>query len=214
MPTTVFYARQSFGLSALRYGSSHVTLPFAWGALSAGASTFGFGEYREVHLSAGVARSFQFGTSREVHFGMTARYYNTSISSYGSAGALAVNGGFIVRLLRSLRLGAHATNLTGRALVEGEPLPQTLAVGLEYRPVDRMRVLVDLFKDVQFPFSVRGGLEIRPVGLLALRAGVTTAPVRFSGGAGVRLDPVRADIAVEQHQELGWSPSASLRIHW
>jgi hypothetical protein len=120
----------------------------------------------------------------------------------------------MVRLLRSLRLGAHATNLNGPSLVDGEPLPRTLAVGLSYRALEQMRVLVDAFKDVRFPLSVRGGLEVRPVSLLALRAGITTAPVRFTGGAGVRLGRLQANIAMEQHQVLGWSPSASLRVQW
>jgi len=212
--TAVFYARQSFGLSALRYGASHVTVPFGWGAVSAGASTFGFDEYREVHLSGGYARSFAFGTTRRAHLGIAIRYHHTSIPSYGNAGALGVNAGVMVRLLRSLQLGAHATNVNGPSLVDGEPLPRTLAVGLSYRALKQLRVLADVFKDVRFPLSVRGGLEIRPVSTLALRAGVTTAPVRFTGGAGIRLGPLRAHVAVEQHQELGWSPSASLRVQW
>ncbi len=212
--TAVFYARQNFGLSVLRYGASHVTVPFDWGAVSTGASTFGFEEYREVHLSAGYARSVQFGTSRAAHFGLTTRYYHTSIANYGSAGALGLNLGFVIRLLRSLRLGAHATNVNGSRLVKEEPLPRTLAIGLSYQALRRVQVLVDVFKDVRFPTSVRGGIEVFPVSSLALRAGVTTAPVRFMGGAGVRLGPFRADVAAEQHQELGWSPSASLTLDW
>jgi hypothetical protein len=98
--------------------------------------------------------------------------------------------------------------------VNGEPIPRTLAVGLQYRALRQMYVLVDLFKDVRFPTAVRSGIEVRPVSVLALRAGVTTAPVRFMGGVGIHLGPLRADLAAEQHQELGWSPSASLRVHW
>jgi hypothetical protein len=213
-PRAVFYARESFGLSALRYGATHVTVPFDWGAVSTGASTFGFEDYREVHLSAGYARSVQFGTSRSVHVGATARYHHTSIAGYGSAGALGLNVGVGLRLLRSLRLGAHATNVNGASLVANEPIPRTLAVGLSYRALDQMHVLVDVFKDVRFPTTVRGGLEVRPVEPLALRAGVTSVPVRFAGGVGVRLGPLRADVAVNQHQELGWSPSASLQVRW
>jgi hypothetical protein len=212
--TAAFYARQSFGLAALRYGATHVAVPLDWGTLSGGASTFGFDDYREVHLSAGLARRLQLGTARFLHVGLTTRYYHTSIPEYGSASALGVNAGFVVSLLRALHLGAHATNLSGSALVDGEPIPRTLAVGLQYRALRQMYVLVDLFKDVRFPTAVRSGIEVRPVSVLALRAGVTTAPVRFMGGVGIHLGPLRADLAAEQHQELGWSPSASLRVHW
>lgn len=213
-PTVAFYAREGFGLSALRYGATHVAVPFSWGAVSGGASTFGFEDYREVHLSAGYARGVQFGTSRSVHLGLTARYYHTSIAGYGNAGTLGVNAGLILTLLRSLSLGAHATNVSGSALTEGESIPRTLAVGLRYQALKQMRVLVDVFKDVRFPTSVRGGIEVSPVSVLTLRAGITTTPVRFMGGISVHLGPLRADIAAEQHQELGWSPSASLRVQW
>jgi len=212
--TALFYARQSFGLSALRYGASHVAVPLEWGTLSSGLSTFGFDEYREIHASAGYAYAVPFGTARRVRLGTTVRYYHTSIEGYGNAGTVGLNLGLGVSLLRSLHLAAHATNVNGATLVNGEPLPRTLAVGLYYDALDSVQITADLFKDVRFPMSVRGGLEVTPVGPLALRAGVTTTPVRFAGGAGVHLGPLRADVAAEQHQTLGWSPSVSLRVCW
>lgn len=212
--TALFYARQSFGLSVLRYGASHAALPFEWGTISTGISTFGFEDYREVHASAGYARSLSFGTSRSLSLGTTVRYHHTSITGYGSAGNVALNLGLGVALLHALHLGVHATNLNGASLVEREPLPRTLAVGLHYRALQHLRVLVDVFKDVRFPATARAGIEVRPVSPLSLRVGVTTRPVRFAGGAGIRLGPLDAHIAAEEHQELGWSPSASLRARW
>jgi hypothetical protein len=212
--TTLFYARQGFGLSALRYGASHAALPFDWGTASAGVSTFGFEDYREVHVSAGYARSLSLGTSRSLSVGTRVRYHHTSIVEYGSAGTVALNLGLRVALLHTLHLGVHATNLNGTSLVDREPLPRTLSVGVHYRALQDLRVLVDAFKDVRFPVSARAGLEVRPVTPLFLRIGITTKPVRFSGGAGIRVGPLDAHIAAEEHQELGWSPSASLRARW
>ena len=213
-PTALFYARQSFGLKALRYSATHVAIPVSWGILSGGASTFGFEDYREVHLSLGYARALQFGTTRSLRVGGAFRMHHTSIAQYGRASALGLNLGLGLRLLHALHLGAMATNVTGAALVPEEPLPRTLAVGLFYRALDDVRVVVDAFKDARFPLTVRGGLEVRPVSPLFLRAGVTTTPTRLRVGAGVRLGPLNADVAAEQHQRLGWSPSASLRVRW
>jgi hypothetical protein len=213
-PTAVFYAREGFGLTALRYGATHVALPFQWGTVSAGASTFGVEAYREIHLSTGYARGVQLGTARQFRVGTTLRYHHTAIADYGGAGALALNVGLGVAVLRSLHLGAVATNVNGAALVDEVPIPRTLAVGLFYRALPDVSVLVDVFKDVRFPAAVRGGLEVQPVAPLFLRIGVTTTPVRFSGGAGVRLGPLFAQVAAEQHQALGWTPSASLRVRW
>lgn len=213
-PVANFYAREGLGLSALRYGASTFTFPLDWGVASAGASTFGFDQYREVHASAGYAQTLHLGTSRSFHVGAVTRYHHVSIPDYSSAGAVGLNLGVLVSLLPSLYLGAHATNVNGPSWADRQPLPRTLSVGFHYQPLDRVTVLTDVFKDVRFPLSVRGGIEVRPVHTLALRAGITTAPVRFMTGAGVYLGPLRADVAAEQHQELGWSPSASLRVNW
>lgn len=209
-----FFTRESFGFSVLRYGAVYSTWPTDWGVASGGAGTFGGEGYREVHYSLGYARDLQFGTSRHVYVGLTARYYHTRIEGYGGAGAFGLHLGLLVPLLPALHFGAHVTNVNSPALVDGEPLPQTLAVGLQYRATDRLLVVTDVFKDLSFPVAVRGGLEVRPISILALRAGATTSPTRFTGGVGLRLDWIQAHIAAEQHAELGWSPSASIEIHW
>jgi len=208
------YAREGFGLSALRYGTAVVSVPMEWGAVSGGAGTFGFEDYREIHLDAAVARGFSFGTSRSVHAGLRLRYYHTRITDYGSAGALGLHLGLLVRLLPTLQFGAHATNLNAPSLTDGEVLPRTLAVGLKYQAHSTLQVLADVFKDLAFPPSIRGGLEYHPVPALALRSGVTTAPTQFTVGAGVDIGPVEAGVAAEQHQELGWTPSVSFLVAW
>jgi len=74
--------------------------------------------------------------------------------------------------------------------------------------------VVDDFKDLDFPLSLRGGVEVQPVDALRLRTGVASQPARFTAGAGVVVGRLRADVAAEQHQTLGWSPAASLGIRW
>lgn len=209
-----FFARESFGLSALRYGAVYGTWPTAWGVAAGGASTFGGDGYRELHYSLGYARGIQIGTTRRVYLGVLGRYYHTQIDGYGSSGAAGIHLGILVALLPTLHFGAHATNVNGPSLVEGEALPQTLAIGLQYQATSQLLVVTDIRKDLDFPASVRAGLEVQPLSQLALRAGITTAPVRFTGGVGLHLGPLRAHVAAEQHAELGWSPSASLDVQW
>jgi hypothetical protein len=209
-----FFARQAFGLSSLRYGAVAGTWPARWGAATVGASTFGGDGYREVQYSLGYARTLQFGTSRDVSVGLTGRYYHTRIDGYGGSGALGIHLGLLLPLLPALHFGAHATNVNGPSLVDGEALPQTLAVGLQYHVGPRLLVVGDVFKDLSFPASIRAGLEVRPLPVLALRAGVTSAPTRFTGGVGLRLERIRAQVAAEQHAALGWSPSASFNVRW
>lgn len=209
-----FYVREGFGLSVLRYGAVFGTWPTSLGTFSTGASTFGSEAYRETHLTLGYARPLSLGTTRSTNVGLTARYYHTSIEGYGNNGALGIHLGMLLPLLPSLQFGAHATNVNNPSLVEGELLPQTLSVGLTYKADSEILVVADVIKDLDFPVSMRGGIEVYPISILALRAGLTTTPTQFAGGVGLRLNHLHADLAAEQHLELGWSPSASLRIDW
>jgi hypothetical protein len=210
-----FYARQDFGLAELRLGSAFLVEPTRLGHLAAGASTFGFEDYREVHLTAGYARGIALGTSRRLHVGAFARYVRTQLGgSYGQAGALGLSLGGLVQVLPALSFGAHATNVNAPRLAGRDELPQTLAAGLAYDATDRFRVVADVFKDIDFPLSARAGVEVAPVEALAVRAGVTTEPTRFSAGAGVRVGHLAADVAAEQHLDLGWSPSVALSVWW
>lgn len=212
--SVTFFVRQSFGLAELRYGAVHYAEPTRFGTVSGGAGTFGFEAYREVHANLGFARSVQLGTSRQLHVGLNGRYYSTSIEGFGSASAAGLNLGLLVEVLPDLHFGAHATNVNGPTMGREEALPQTLAVGLSYRAEQRLRVVVDAFKDLDFPLSLRGGVEVQPVDALRLRTGVASQPARFTAGAGVVVGRLRADVAAEQHQTLGWSPAASLGIRW
>lgn len=212
--TITFYGREAYGLSLLRYGAVHGAWPMDWGTVSMGGSTFGGDAYREVHYSFGLARGFQLGTARHIQVGLRARYYHTQIDEYGGAGALGLHVGLLVPLLPSVHFGARVTNVNEPSLVDGEPLPQTLSVGLQYRVSRQVFVVMDVFKDLAFPAAVRGGLEVHPVPALALRAGITSTPTRFTGGIGLQLGWIRAHVAAEQHADLGWSPAASLELRW
>ena len=213
-PVAVVFARESFGLSPLRYGTAHVALPLNGVVASGGAGTFGFSDYRELHVNLGAARSVQLGTTRSLHLGLNLRYHHLRIPDYGRGGALAVNAGIAAEVLPPLLLGAHATNLLGAALASTIPVPQTLAVGLGYLASPDVWVLADVVKDLDAPVSLRGGLEILLLDLLALRTGVATQPRRWTAGTGVAVGGLSADLAAERHPELGWSPSAALTIRW
>lgn len=209
-----FFAGQAFGLPELRVGHAHVRMPFGSVTASAGAGTFGFAAYREVHGVASVARGVGLGTSRRIYVGVAGRMVHTSIAEYGSTATFSADAGLWVPVLPVLAVGAHATNLTGAQVTDGEPLARSLTVGTRYEPTRRVTLTADVAKDVAFPASVRVGLEVRVVPALALRGGTSTQPSRFSTGVGVSLGPLTAEAAAERHPTLGWSPAAGLHLRW
>lgn len=215
-----FYATQGFGLSEMRLGALRYAEPTPWGTFAGGARTFGFDAYRETAFTLGYARGVRLGTSRRVYAGLAARYYRLSLgersdgASYGSAGALGLSLGVLARPLPRLTLGAAATNVNGPSYAEGSDLAQTLSLGLAYQASDRLLVAADVFKDIDFPLSVRAGLEVLPVEVLAVRVGVATVPARVTAGIGLRLGRLRARLAAERHETLGWTPAAALGLQW
>lgn len=210
----VFYAQEAYRLQALRLTGVHSVVPLAWATVTGGLSAFGFEDYQEVYASAGVARGFALGTTRKVYAGARLRYYHTHISSYGSARALGLSMGLLVAALPTLHLGAQLINLNAPSLTRDSSLPQVLALGVAYQAHTSAQILLDLVKDIDFPLSVRSGLEVYPVPRLALRVGVATEPTRFAAGAGLRVGRLRADLAADRHLDLGWTPSIALGLQW
>ncbi len=210
-----FFASEGFRMSALRLGAVQYAEVGSWGAAAGGARTFGYEDFRETTFHLGYARGFSLGTTRTFWAGLDVRYHQVALGGgYGSAGAVGLSLGGLVRLLPALHLGFHATNLNAPRLNGREELPRTLSIGLSYAPAERLLVVLDAFKDLDYPVSVRGGLEIRPVDALALRIGAATQPVRLTAGLGLRLGRLRAGIAAERHQALGWTPAASFGLQW
>lgn len=210
----LFFAHEAYALAELRLAGVYYIEPTGIGTFSAGASAFGYSDYREMYAIVGYARSFTLGTTRHVYAGLHVRYHRTQIAGYGHARALDLSVGGLVSVLPTLDFGFHATNLNGATLTQDTALPRTLALGISYLAADRLRIVMDAFKDIDFPVSLRGGLEIDLVPALTLRTGVTTNPTRFAAGVGVRIGRLSADVAAEQHLELGWSPAVALGVYW
>lgn len=215
-----FYATEGFGLAELRLGALRYAEPTAWGTFAAGARTFGASAFRETVFTLGYGHGLRLGTTRRLYVGAAARYFRIALgersdgASYGSADAVGLTIGALVRPLPRLVIGVAAANVNGPSYTHGSPLPQTLAVGLAYQATRRLLVVADAFKDIDFPLSVRAGLEVIPVEVLALRTGVATAPARITAGVGLRLRRLRACLAAERHETLGWTPAAGLAVQW
>ena len=210
------FASQTFGFSEMRTGAMVFAEPFAWGTVAAGARSYGFDAYRETHALLGASRGFSLGTTRAFHVGVALRYHHLALAApYGSAGTIGVSAGWLVEILPPLTLGFHATNVNIPE-IGGVDLPRTFALGLSYEAAPNVTLVVDSVKDVFWPVTLRGGVEFKPVDALALRAGATLQPARYTLGAGVRAGRLRADVAADRHEvaELGWTPSLSLAFEW
>lgn len=219
--SVALFASQPFGLSELRIVSLAAAVPTPYGSAALTARTYGFEDYRETSLGLGVARAIPLSRSRRVHVGIHARLHTIVFGGdFGSTSTFTVSAGALVDVLRGVTFGVHARNLLAPRDTEARleaPLSTEpgLEVGLAYRPIASTSVLLAVDRGVDdFETSVRGGLEIRPVEMLAVRAGFTTAPARISLGAGVDVSRVHAALAFENHEALGWTPAIDLLVRF
>lgn len=209
-----FFAREAFGLSELRFGAVQFVYPGRRSAVSLGVGTFGYDAFRLTHYEAGFAHALHFGTSRSIAAGLNVRYYTVSAGHYGSAGTWGLSAGWFLPLLPDLFVGFQATNVVMPKRTGSEALPRSLAFGIGYRADARLLVAGDVYKDALFPASLRAGVELLPIPMLALRTGITTHPSRYTTGFGLYTGPLVVDLTAEYHAVLGWSPSMALSIRW
>jgi hypothetical protein len=208
------FASQAFGLAELRVGALAVAEPTRFGTIAGTARTYGFSDFRETSVGLGFARSIPVSATRAVHGGLHLRYYAVSIPEYGSAGTLGLSLGALMEVVPGLQFGFLAQNVNRPGFSDLDPLQATLDVGLAYEPIEEALVLFSVAKDLDYPVSFRGGLEVRPVDELSLRAGFSTAPVRFTTGVGVAVGVLRADVAAERHEVLGWTPAFGVGVQF
>ncbi len=201
--------RRPFGLAELQTAQFLYAGPLGRTHTTLGMHTFGFAAYRELQVRAGAAHRIR----PWFDLGLHVQVYTVRISSYGSAQTWGLTLGGLLRPTPTLHFGFQAVNMNRPAWAGTEALPRRLAVGLMYQPTLHTRLLLDVDKAVQFPASIRGGLEFEPVPTLALRVGFSTAPHRFTAGFGLQLVGIRVDAAAVRHPYLGWTPVLSLRTH-
>lgn len=225
--TADVFASQAFGISELRVVALALAAPTRYATFSANARTYGFSDYRETRIGLGAARGLPLSGSRDIHVGLSAHMHSITIDGFGSTTSISASVGAQVDVLPTLRAGIHARNVSRIGRSEDSDLASPLstapaiAAGLAYRATDRATVLLDAEKDLDFPVSVRAGVEVRVIDILALRGGFATglsstdgAPTRLSGGIGVRSGMIRADVAAEYHETLGLTPAVSVGVEF
>lgn len=211
-------ASQAFGLSELRLATLSAGAPTPVGTVGLAARSYGFSERRETRVIVGLGRPLPISPSRRLDVGVSVGYESAATEGYDSVGAVLLSAGVQSELVPGLRGGLAARNLLGLGRSDEDDLRYSaatvpgLTVGLAYAPSERALLVLDADQDLDFGLSIRAGAEVLPVEALALRVGVSTEPVRFTAGAGVRVGGLRADVAVERHETLGLTPAVGVEV--
>ncbi|PAU93217.1 hypothetical protein CK503_12390 [Aliifodinibius salipaludis] len=209
-----FFGVRYFGLSEITDMAFAGSYPTKLGVMGAGAHRYGDDLFNESRLRLGYKHSFA-----GFHFGAIFNYSHVAFGGgYGSAGAFGVDVGLAASVVSDLWIGAKTTNINQPEYgsKNNEKLPRELSIGLSYQLSDKALFSTDVVKDVQFPISYRGGVEVSIIKSLVGRTGITTEPLTFSGGFGYGSDLWAVNISVQRHENrvLGYSPAIDFKVTW
>ena len=152
--------------------------------------------------------TFKFGQDirNVLSLGLSLNVYNVAISGYQSSTAFGLNVGSVLNLDKQTQLAFLYQNVNNPSICEQtDPLPQCFYFGVRYFPKSSFELYGELFKDTEFPFSLRLASVLKPFSFMDIKCGVQFKPDRFSGGVSVYWRKLSLDIAVLHHQVLPYT---------
>lgn len=230
--TVSFFGIRYFGMSELTEAAAAASGGYRRVRLGAGASSFGFGMYRESGFHLGLKVPWMRGTAEmgsrtaesavagSLHAGsgaagLSIEWRHISIERYGNASALLLNAGLTLHPVDQIAIAATLGNATGSAIGQSrDPLPVVSSVGVSWQTLDDLNLVAAAVKDNRFPVSWRMGAEYTPIQALALRGGAMTGPGQFNLGLAVNLSGFSAAFAALNHLELGWTTTIELTMRF
>jgi hypothetical protein len=196
-----------FLTSEIQHLSAAAVIPAGGGNFGLTVQYFGFEGFNEQKVGLAYSRRLSEGISLGAQF----FYFGNRIPDYGARHLLNFEAGLQAAILPSLHLAARVHNPVRQEITEGEFLPTLFETGLAYTPSEKLLIVLEMEKDIDFPARVKSGLEYRLAEPLRLRIGVASNPVSYGFGIGIELPGnIKIDVASNYHQILGFSPAFSL----
>jgi len=200
-------AEQRFLLSELQSVAIGAALPTRSGSFGLVVQSFGYEEFRQQKIGLSYARKLWSALSIGAQFD----FFQTRIPEYGSRGTLTFEAGMQADVSKTVRVGAHVFSPAQVELAEGENLPTIFRLGVAWKVSDKLMVVSELEKDIEFPFRWKNGLSYQPVKTVSIRSGYASEPSMLYLGLGFAFgNGLQADMAGSFHQTLGFSPSAGV----
>ncbi len=197
-----------FLLTDLQSQALAAAIPTNYGVFSIGGFNYGSTEFRNFRTGLGYAMKL----SNRFSAGIQLNYQGIRLpEAYGNASTVTGEAGLLVGITEEWDFGVSVFNLGRNKLSEfqDDRLSTILRAGTSFSPSKLIKISAEIWKDIDGPFSIRGGMEYEPFKNFHLRAGIGSEPTAFAFGIGYYWKVIRFDLASAYHQTLGWSPQIS-----
>lgn len=212
-PTVAISAHRAYGLKELTESAAVLTLPVRSLQISAGASGYGWSRYRQWRGLLGAsarAGGLTLGAAMESQLLVLP-------DPYRNDHAFAAHAGFQWHLADDVLMGLVMRNLMSTGWrVGGTPLDRELRTGLTWRVDPSLSFSAEHWMNGRQASELMGGVEWKPVQVLALRVGTGSHPLRMAFGLGVQIDDWSSQIAAHRHEigALGWTTGIDIQKAW
>ncbi len=188
--------------------------PAPFGNLGLTLRYFGYALYHEMKVGLSYARKL----GPKLRAGIQLIYLQTAFGDiYGHRGNFTFALGLQSPVTRNLMLGLYVYNPVPVKLSDyaREKIPSVFRFGLAYSFSPDLLVTVEAEKNTAFqPVVLRGGIEYRFRKQFFFRTGFATSGDIFAFGFGWYRKKFRFDLASAMHPSLGFSPQASVVVHF
>jgi hypothetical protein len=187
--------------------------PIGIGTLGAGFFRFGDDLYSEQIVSVGYSNRFGIAS-----LGAKVEYIQYRAEGFGTSWAVGITFGGIAEITPTIAVGASIQNLNQPVIgPDDEPLPTIMAAGIRFVPSQKLILVAEAIKDIQFKPTIRFGLEYEMTKSLFIRTGFNMMPNAGFGGVGYKAKRLKVDYAFQfsnginaSHQlSTGWQFTTS-----
>lgn len=177
-----------------------ILAPTKVAALGVGIFRFGDDVYSEhvVSISAG-------NTIGNTSLGVKFNYIQYRAESFGTTTAASIDVGGVTKLTPQISVGAYITNVTRAKLnrADGEKLPTKMVAGLGFKPSDKILIVTEIEKDIDYQATWRTGLEYNFYRKFFIRTGFNLNPNAAFFGIGGQRKKIKFDYAIRMNPLLG-----------
>ncbi|MEM9930708.1 MAG: hypothetical protein AAF840_12860 [Bacteroidota bacterium] len=201
-------AEQRFGLSELATASIGASYGLGAGGLGFQLGSFGFATYQETRVGLAYGRRL----TDKFSIGADFAGFATNTEGYASTFDVTFGLGFQLEVIPELHVGARIFSPLRTERLPDEYLPQLLALGLSYRPSDKVIINAEVHQDTDHPVRMRAGVEYLPAEELSIRLGLATEASELSFGLGYEvIEGLDLSAGAVYHEVLGVWPAVGVR---
>ncbi|MEM8485998.1 MAG: hypothetical protein AAF564_10645 [Bacteroidota bacterium] len=204
------YTTRPYNIKALTHSGLSATLTPGRMIISSSLSSMQVYAYRQLSTETSMTFPVRAGTSRRFMPGFRLTSRHVAIDGHGSTSTFALSAGFIVPVHHNIYLGASARHIVQSNLQLH--LPRTLGVGFAAKPHAGFWLMSTVYHEPGYQPALHTALQVMVQKAIQLRYGITTNPLRWTGGFGIRLATIEFDAAIERHVLLGWTPELSINL--